>query len=389
MSDNNREELVALIRSFVEREVQPQAGLLEERAEFPRDLFVQLGKLGAVELTTPEAYGGLGADTRTYVEVLEEIAAGSIGLAGTYMVHMSIINLLVAVGTDRQVSDHLPSLLRGSVGAMAMTETEAGSDLAAIRGTATETGQGFCLNASKMFITSGGQADLYVVLLRHGPGTSLFIVPNGTPGLSFGVPLRKMGYNSSPTTPVTFDNVKVPAGNLLGEPGRGLATILGVLDTGRLGVAAMGVGLARAALDVAYDYVTTREQFNRPLIDFQALEFMAADMQIAIEGARQLVRFTAERKDMGLDFSAEASMAKVLATDTAMRVTTDAVQLLGGYGYTREFPVERYMREAKMLQIVEGTNQIQRVVIAKNMRRRRCPAPVATRGTHPNQQDTK
>ena len=377
MSDDERTELVALIRSFVDREVRPRAASLEENAEFPLELFLSLGRLGAVELTAPQKLGGLEADTRTYVEVLEQIANGSIGLAGTYMVHMSIINLLVAVGTDEQINRHLPKLFNGAIGAMALTENDAGSDLAAIRGTATESDSGFVLNASKVFITSGGRADLYVVLLRHGNGTSLFIVPNGTPGLSFGAPLKKMGYNSSPTTPVMFDNVRVPAGSLLGEPGRGLATMLIALDGGRLGVGAMAVGLAQAALDVSYDYVSTRRQFDRPVIDFQALEFMAADMQIAVESARQMVRYAAECKDKGLEYSAEASMAKVFATDAAMRVTTDAVQLLGGYGYTRDFPVERFMREAKMLQIVEGTNQVQRVVISKSMRRRRNVEPIS------------
>jgi alkylation response protein AidB-like acyl-CoA dehydrogenase len=284
---------------------------------------------------------------------------------------MTMTGLLLEHGTAEQIERYLPALLDRSIGAMAMTEHGAGSDLRSIRGTAVDTANGYQLNASKMFITSGGEADLYVVLLRHGEGTSLFLVENGTPGLSFGAPLHKMGYNSSPTTAVMLDDVMVPAGSLLGQPGRGLPEMLATLDHGRIGVGAMAVGLARAALDVAYGYISQREQFGQRLVDFQALQFMAADMQIAVEAARQFVRYAAGQRDGGESYSAAAAMAKVFATDAAMRVTTDAVQMLGGYGYTREYPVERYMREAKMLQIVEGTNQIQRVVVAKHMRRAR------------------
>jgi alkylation response protein AidB-like acyl-CoA dehydrogenase len=289
-------------------------------------------------------------------------------LAGTYMVHMTVTGLLVRYGSPDQIARHLPALVGGSVGAMAMTEAGAGSDLRSMRSTATEVDGGYRLNANKMFITSGGAADLYVVLVGHGPGTSLFLVECDREGLSFGPPLRKMGYNGSPTTAVTFDDVLLPAEALLGPPGGGLTAMLETLDHGRLGVAAMAVGLARAALDFAYGYITEREQFGRPLVEFQALQFMAADMRIAVEAARQLVSYAAGRRDAGLSYSAEASMAKVFATDSAMGVTTDAVQLLGGYGYTRDYPVERYMREAKMLQIVEGTNQIQRMVVARHMR---------------------
>jgi alkylation response protein AidB-like acyl-CoA dehydrogenase len=366
--EQDSDALVAVVRSFVERDVAPHASELEERGEFPRAMFDKLAALGATSLTVPEDHGGLGGDTRTYIRVVEELASGSIALAGTYMVHMTVTGLLAQHGSPEQVARHLPALVGGSVGAMAMTEASAGSDLRSIRGTASEVDGGYRLNASKIFITSGGAADLYIVLVRHGAGTSLFLVECDREGLSFGPPLRKMGYNGSPTTAVTLDQVLLPTEALLGLPGCGLAAMLETLDHGRLGVAAMAVGLARAALDFAYPYITRREQFGRPLVEFQALQFMAADMRIAIEAARQLVSFAAARRDAGLSYSAEASMAKVFATDAAMRVTTDAVQMLGGYGYTRDYPVERYMREAKMLQIVEGTNQIQRMVVARHMR---------------------
>jgi alkylation response protein AidB-like acyl-CoA dehydrogenase len=363
--------LVGVVHEFVEREVRPNAGALEETGNFPRDLFQGLVDLGVVALTVPEQHGGLGLDTRSYIAVLEEISRGLIGLAGTLVAHMSVVGMLLRLGTDAQVRSLLPRLLAGDVGAMAMTEAGAGSDVRGIRATAQNRGGGYLLNGTKMFITSGGRADLYIILLRHGEGSSLFLVENGTPGMTFGPPLAKMGYHTSPTAAIMLDDVEVPRENLLGAPGRGIPSILGALDTGRIGVATMAVGLARAALDDAYSYIAHREQFGHPVLDFQALEFMTADMHIAMEAARQLVHHAADLKDGGHDYSAAASTAKVFATDAAMRVTTDAVQLLGGYGYTREYPVERYMREAKMLQIVEGTNQVQRVVIAKHMRRTR------------------
>jgi alkylation response protein AidB-like acyl-CoA dehydrogenase len=368
LKPEDRSSFVRVVRDFVEREVKEQTAEMEERSEFPRRALKGLATIGATALTVPEHLGGIGADTRTYVEVLEEIAAGSISLAGTYMVHMTVTGLIARHGTDEQTARYLPRLLDSSIGAMAMTEADAGSDLRGIRGTAVETADGFRLNAAKMFITSGGEADVYVVLLRHGAGTSLFVVERGTPGLSFGVPLRKMGYSGSPTTAVTFDDVLVGPDQLLGPPGRGLQSMLETLDHGRIGVGAMAVGLARSALDFAYGYVCQRRQFGQELIEFQALQFMAADMRISVEAARQLVWLAAGTRDEGRGYTEQAAMAKLFATDAAMRVTTDAVQMLGGYGYTREYPVERYMREAKMLQIVEGTNQIQRVVISKQMR---------------------
>jgi alkylation response protein AidB-like acyl-CoA dehydrogenase len=364
----DRSSFVRVVRDFIEREVKDQTAAMEERSEFPRRALKGLAAIGATALTVPEEHGGIGADTRTYVEVLEEVAAGSISLAGTYMVHMTVTGLIARHGSADQTARYLPRLLDSSVGAMAMTEADAGSDLRGIRGTAVETADGFRLNAAKMFITSGGEADVYVVLLRHGLGTSLFVVERGTPGLSFGTPLRKMGYNGSPTTAVTFDDVLVGPDRLLGPPGRGLQSMLETLDHGRIGVGAMAVGLARSALDFAYGYVCQRRQFGQQLIEFQALQFMAADMRISVEAARQLVWLAAGTRDDGRSYTEQAAMAKLFATDAAMRVTTDAVQMLGGYGYTREYPVERYMREAKMLQIVEGTNQIQRVVISKQMR---------------------
>jgi acyl-CoA dehydrogenase len=365
---DDRSAFIRVVRDFVERHVRDEAAVLDERAEFPRKALGQLAALGATILTVPVRHGGIGADTQTYVEVLEEIAAGSIALAGTYMVHMTVTGLLVDHGNAAQIARWMPRLSGTSVGAMAMTEAEAGSDLRAIRGVAVDTEDGFRLNGAKTFITSGGEADVYIVLLRHGDGTSLFVVDRGTPGLSFGEPVRKMGYSGSPTTPVLLDDVLVGPDSLLGVPGRGLACMLATLDLGRIGVGAMAVGLARCALDVAYRYLCQRRQFGQELIEFQGLQFMAADMRIQVEAARQLVRLAAATRDHGDRHTEQAAMAKLFATDAAMRVTTDAVQLLGGNGYTRDYPVERYMREAKMLQIVEGTNQIQRVVISRQMR---------------------
>lgn len=375
MDGEERAALRTAVREYVDREVMPRAAEMDERSAFPRTFIQQLAGMGATSLTVPTQFGGLAADTQTYVEIVEELARGWIALAGTYSVHMMVTDLLLRFGSPAQVATYLPRLIGGEIGAVAMTEAEAGSDLSAISARAVDHPDGYRLEGSKNFITSGGEAGIYIGLFRHGSGTSLFLVDKGAAGLSFGKPMKKMGYAGSPTTSVVFDGVVVSSDGLLGDAGRGLASMYSALDYGRIGIAAMAVGLAQSSMDFAIRYAATRKQFGQAILDFQALQFMAADMRTAIEAARQLVRHAAATRDQGGPYTLEASMAKLFATDTTMRVTTDAVQILGGYGYTREYPVERYMREAKMLQIVEGTNQIQRIVIARQIRDGSFPNP--------------
>jgi alkylation response protein AidB-like acyl-CoA dehydrogenase len=256
------------------------------------------------------------------------------------------------------------------IGAIAMTEVDAGSDVSAIRSSAVAKDGGYLLNGNKIFITTGGEAELYLVLFRTGrerKNTSIFIVEKETEGFSFGKKEKKMGYHSSPTRELIFENCFVPAENLVGQLGEGLKVILSALNSGRIGVAAMSVGVSQAAFDYALRYARQRVQFGKPIVEFQGIQFMLADMAVSIAAARELVYKAARLKDLGRKFDMEAAAAKLFASDTAMKVTTDAVQILGGYGYIKEYPVERYMRDAKMLQIVEGTNQIQRLVIARNL----------------------
>lgn len=358
-------------KSFVDKEVIPVASEMDEREEFPRELFLNLADLGFVGLMCPEPYGGLGMDTLTYVTVVEEISRGWIALAGTFTVHAMVEHLIYNYGSEEQKRKYLPRLCSGeSIGAIAMTEPGAGSDLSAIRSTAVRKDEGFVLNGNKIFITTGGEADIYIVLFRTGrerAETTTFIVEKSTSGFNFGKKERKMGYGSSPTMELIFEDCFISAENLVGRTGQGMKVVLSALDGGRIGVAAMAVGVARAAYEYALQYARQRVQFGKPIAEFQGIQFMLADMATNISAARQLVYHAARLKDVGLSYTCEAAMAKLLASDTAMKATTDAVQILGGYGYIKDYPVERYMREAKMLQIVEGTNQIQRVVIARNL----------------------
>jgi len=358
-------------RVFAERELIPAASDLDEREVFARELFLKLAELGFTGLMCPEKYGGSGMDTVTYVAVLEEISRGWVAMGGTLSVHIMVEQLLLSAGNEEQKTRFLGPLCRGEVlGAIAITEPEAGSDIGSIRTTAAARGEDFVLNGNKIFITSGGEADLYLVLCRTGRSgaeTAVFAVEKGTPGLYFGKKERKMGYGGSPTRELVFENCVIPGRNLLGRPGEGIKLMLRALDGGRIGVATMAVGLSQAAFDCALAYARERRQFGRPIISFQAIQFMLADMATGIAAARQLTYHAARLRDSGVPYTKEAAMAKLFASDTAMKITTDAVQILGGYGYMKDYPVERYMREAKMLQIVEGTNQIQRLVIARRL----------------------
>ncbi|GAB2599675.1 acyl-CoA dehydrogenase family protein [Streptomyces capparidis] len=367
-------DLIELTREIADRELAPRAADHEAEGRFPREVFRTLGRAGLLSLPYDEEYGGGGQPYEVYLQVVEEIAARWASVAVGVSVHALSCYPLAAFGTERQRRELLPPLLEGALlGAYCLSEPQAGSDVSSIRTRADKSETGFTLTGTKAWTTHGGEADSYTVFARTGSdprhGISCFVVDAAAPGLSFGAPERKMGLTGSTTTAVNWDGVPVPAERLVGAEGQGMAIALSALDSGRLGIAAVATGLAQAALDEAVAYAKEREQFGRPIAEHQGLGFLLADMAAAVDSARATYLHAARRRDAGLAFSREASVAKLVATDAAMKVTTDAVQVLGGYGYTRDFPVERYMREAKVTQIFEGTNQIQRLVISRHLTR--------------------
>jgi alkylation response protein AidB-like acyl-CoA dehydrogenase len=369
-------DLLELTRELVAAEVAPRAAADEEAGRFPREVFRTLGRAGLLGLAYPEEHGGGGQPYAVYLQVVEELAAGWLAVGLGVSVHTLTCLPIAHYGTPEQRERWLPDMLGGELlGAYCLSEPHSGSDAAALTTKATRDGGVYALNGTKAWITHGGQADFYTVFARTGEdkrhGISCLHVPADTPGLHPAAPEKKMGLRSSPTAQLSFDDARVPAGNLVGEEGQGFPIALSALDGGRLGIAACAVGVARAALDAAVAYAGERRQFGRPIAEFQGLQFMLADMATAVEAARSLYLTAARRRDAGLPYGTHAAMAKLFATDTAMKVTTDAVQVFGGYGYVSDFPVERYMREAKVLQIVEGTNQVQRIVIGRGLTRPR------------------
>ncbi|OEU98798.1 acyl-CoA dehydrogenase [Streptomyces qinglanensis] len=370
-TDESR-DLLGLVRDLVQREIKPVAAEQEAAGVFPRETFRLLSEAGLLGLPHPEEYGGGSQPYQVYLQVLEELAAARLTVGLGTSVHSLSCHGLAHFGSKEQRTEWLPDMLGGGLlGAYCLSEPSSGSDAAALRTRAVRDGDDWLLNGTKAWITHGGVADFYTVLARTGAegagGITAFLVPADAQGLSAAAPEHKMGLNGSPTAQVHFDEVRVPDTRRLGDEGQGFAVALSSLDSGRLGIAACAVGVAQAALDEALAYTAEREQFGRPLADFQGLRFMLADMATRIEAGRALYLAAARRRDAGQPFARQAAMAKLFCTDAAMAVTTDAVQLLGGYGYTTDFPAERYMREAKVLQIVEGTNQIQRMVIARHV----------------------
>ncbi len=369
-------DLLSLVRDLVRREIAPRAAEEEDAGHFPRDVFALLSASGLLGLPYDSECGGGDQPYEVYLHMLEELAAARLTVGLGVSVHSLSCHALASFGTKEQRAEHLPAMLGGGLlGAYCLSEPGSGSDAASLKTRAVRTdgpdGGDWVLTGTKAWITHGGIADFYTVLARTSDdgsrGITAFLVPGDAPGLSAAAPERKMGMKGSPTAQVHFDGVRVPDARRLGDEGQGFAIALSALDSGRLGIAACAIGLAQAALDGAMAYAVERRQFGRPIADFQGLRFLLADMATAIEAGRALYLSAARLRDAGRPFARQAAMAKLLCTDTAMRVTTDAVQVLGGYGYTADFPVERYMREAKMLQIVEGTNQIQRVVIARHL----------------------
>ncbi|MET9401624.1 acyl-CoA dehydrogenase family protein [Kitasatospora sp. NPDC002965] len=365
-------ELLSLTRDLVQRELQPRAAEDEAVGRFPREVFRTLGEAGLLSLPYDERHGGGEQPYEVYLQVLEELAAGWLAVGLGVSVHTLSCHALATFGSDEQRDRWLPGMLSGEqLGAYCLSEPQSGSDAAALRTRADLDGDAYVVSGTKAWITHGGHADFYSSLVRTGEegarGISCLLVPGTQPGLSAAPPEHKMGMKSSPTAQLHFDGARVPRERLIGSEGQGFQIALAALDSGRLGIAACAVGVAQAALDQAVDYARTRRQFGRPIADFQGLSFLLADMATQIEAGRALYLAAARKRDAGLPFSKEAAMAKLFCTDAAMKVTTDAVQVLGGYGYTQDFPTERYMREAKVLQIVEGTNQIQRLVIGRHL----------------------
>ncbi|MFF6786767.1 acyl-CoA dehydrogenase family protein [Streptomyces sp. NPDC012510] len=365
-------DLISLVREIAQREIAPHAAEEEDSGRFPRDLFGLLSESGLLGLPYDSEHGGGDQPYEVYLQALEELAMARLTVGLGVSVHTLACHALANYGTKEQQVEHLPAMLGGRLlGAYCLSEPSSGSDAASLRTRAVRDGGDWVITGTKAWITHGGIADFYTVMARTGGegsrGITAFLVPGDAEGLSAAAPEKKMGMKGSPTAQLHFDGVRVPDSRRLGEEGQGFAIALSALDSGRLGIAACAIGVAQAALDEAVAYATGRRQFGRPISDFQGLRFMLADMATQTEAGRALYLSAARLRDAGRPFSKQAAMAKLLCTDAAMKVTTDAVQILGGYGYTADFPTERYMREAKVLQIVEGTNQIQRMVIARHL----------------------
>ena len=366
--------LLDLVAEITAREISPHADEWERTATFPRAAFDALGAAGLLGLLYPEAYGGGAQPTWVYLLALEEMAKGLLAVGLGASVQSLTMFPTFAFGDDEQRARWLPPACAGEwIGSYCLSEPGSGSDAAAMITRAARDGDQYVLNGTKAWVTHGGQSQYYIVFARTGEdgpkGISCFFVPADTPGVGVAKVEHKMGMASSPTAQITFDDVRLPADHRLGEEGIGFRIAMEALDGGRLGIAACSVGLAQAALDAAIGFATERRQFGQQVARFQGISFMLADMATQVEAARALVIDAARRRDAGVPYAQHAAMAKLFASDTAMRVATDAVQVHGGYGYVDEFPVERYMREAKVLQIVEGTNQIQRVVIGRALTR--------------------
>jgi alkylation response protein AidB-like acyl-CoA dehydrogenase len=390
------EEIVGLARAVAQEQLAPRAAAAEEDAAFPRDVFRTLGELGFLGMPYPEEVGGAGQPYEVYLQALEEIAAAWASVGVGLSVHVMSCYPLASFGSEEQRGRWLGEMLAGDLlGGYCLSEADAGSDPAAMRTRAIPIGDdgaragttdgdpdgdrtdrrnpGWSVSGSKAWVTHGGEADFYTLFARtsddRSRGISCFLAPGDAPGLTVQAPERKMGLTGSTTATLDYDGVELEAERLVGGEGAGLPIALQALDSGRLGIAAVATGLAQGSLDAAVAYAKERETFGKPIIDHQGLGFLLADMAAAVESARAVTLEAARRRDRGLPFARQSSIAKLVATDAAMKVTTDAVQVLGGFGYTKEFPVERHMREAKVMQIFEGTNQIQRLVIARHLAR--------------------
>lgn len=365
-----------MVREFAEKEVAPTAAERDEAERFDRAIFDKMAELGLTGIPWEEKYGGAGADFLSYVIAVEELSRVDASVGVTLSAHVSLASWPIwKFGTEEQKARFLRPLATGEkIGAYCLTEPGSGSDAAGMRTTALRDGDSYVLNGSKVFITNGGVGDIYIVFALTDPkaekrhrGISAFIVEKGTPGFRMGKKESKLGIRSSTTYEVIFEDCRVPAENLLGREGEGFKIAMMTLDGGRNGIAAQAVGIAQGAFEAALAYAKERKQFGKPIAEQQAIQFMLADMATKIEAARLLTYQAAWLEDNGLPYGKASAMAKLFAGDVAMEVTIDAVQIFGGYGYTKEYPVERFMRDAKITQIYEGTNEIQRLVIANHL----------------------
>jgi len=373
LTDQER-TLQAAIRQFATEQIAPRAAAIDETDSFPADLVAQLGGLGWLGLTIPAAYGGAGAGTLAYLLAIEEVARASASVATIVAVHGSLgAYPIVTWGTPEQQQVYLPRMATGALlGAYALTEPDAGSDAAAQKTRAVRDGDHYVLNGRKAFVSNGNVAGVTVVFATIDPsarsrGVTAFLVERGTPGMHPAPPMKKLGLHGSPTVQIALDDCRVPAANRLGAEGEGFKIAMQVLDVGRMGIAAQAVGIAQAALDLAVDYVTGREQFGRPIGSFQGLRWKLADVHARLESARLLTYHAARLREAGQPFSVEAATAKLQASAAAVFAADTAVQLHGGYGYMREAPAERLLRDAKITEIYEGTSEIQRIVIARHL----------------------
>lgn len=366
-----------MVRDFSEREVEPTAAKRDEEERFDRDIFDKMGELGLAGIPWPEEYGGIGSDYLSYVITVEELSRVCASTGVTLSAHISLASWpIYTYGNEVQKKAFLTRLSTGeALGAYALSEPGAGSDVASMQMTAKLDSEEYILNGNKVWITNGGVADIYLVFAKTDTdtkhkGITAFIVEKGTEGFSFGKKERKLGIRSSPTTELVFENCRIPKANRLGEEGEGFKIAMTTLDGGRNGIAAQALGIAQGALEASIEYAKERKQFGKPIADNQGISFKLADMATEIEAARLLTYQAAWLETKGMPYSKASAMSKLFAGDTAMRTTVEAVQIFGGYGYTKDYPVERYMRDAKITQIYEGTNEIQRLVIGKQLTKR-------------------
>ena len=363
-----------MVRDFAVSKVEPRAKEIDHNCRFPTETFEELGELGLLGVPIPEEYGGAGGDYLSYAITVEEVARVCASTALSLAAHTSLVCLPIYLfGSEEQKQKWLVDIASGrKLGAYGLTEPNAGSDAGGTQTTAVKKGEQYILNGTKIFITNANYAQTFVAtgLTDKAAGTkgiSAFIFPKETKGFTLGSKDEKLGMRGSDWGTLQFDNAEIPAENLLGKEGEGFKYFMQTLDNGRISIGALGVGIAQGALDKALQYAKEREQFGKPIADFQAIQFMLADMAMEVEAARHLVYNAARLKMAGLPFGKEASMAKLYASEVAMRASSDAIQIHGGYGYTKDFPVERYMRDAKLCEIGEGTSEIQRIVIARHI----------------------
>ncbi len=363
-------------RRFAQEEIAPLAAEMDKTATFRPELVRKMGELGFMGVAIPEQYGGGGMDYRCYALVVEEISAACAATGVIVSAHSSLCcDPILKFGTEEQKQKYLPPLASGQMlGCLALTEPQAGSDAGSVRTTAVLDGNEWVLNGTKIFITNGGPAGVAVVIAstdrsKKHKGLSAFIVPADAPGYKVAKEEHKLGIRASSTAELVFEDCRIPKDNILGAPGDGFKIAMATLDGGRIGIAAQAVGIARAALEHAVQYAQERSQFGQPIANFQAIQWKLADMATEVDAARLLTWRAAWKKDQGVRFSREAAMAKLFASDVAMKATREAIQVFGGYGYIDEYPVERFYRDAKITEIYEGTSEVQRIVIARSLLR--------------------